>query len=177
MCGSTPPGITICPAASTTRTAPTGARVPGAPTAAILPSLTAMSAASAPFGNTAVPPVIIRSNMPPAPLQVPKAVIVHIRSRRGYAVAPRSASRALAKNRIGGFLLRRRQDCVQTFEHRQHFLQSSQLHLAVSYIRAQILDRRCIGRRLLRHACLGPRIFPHDIGDRVELCFLSGSDL
>ena len=36
MCGSTPPGITICPTASTIRAAPMPVKLPGAPTAATL---------------------------------------------------------------------------------------------------------------------------------------------
>src|SRR6266542_4921760 len=74
MCGSTPPGMTICPAASTVRAAPIAARLPGAPIAAILPPLTPISAGSAAAGITAVPPETIRSNIAPSPgLRLPVA--------------------------------------------------------------------------------------------------------
>src|ERR1043166_6034823 len=63
MCGSIPPGMTICPVASTTRAAPIAARLPGAPIAAILPPETPISAGSVAAGMTAVPPDTIRSNM------------------------------------------------------------------------------------------------------------------
>ena len=43
-CGSIPPGMTICPEASTVRPAPIAARLPGAPIAAILPPATPISA-------------------------------------------------------------------------------------------------------------------------------------
>src|SRR5580704_4508519 len=75
MCGSMPPGMTICPAASTTRAAPTAARLPGAPIAAILPPLTPISTASVEAGITTVPPETIRSNIacPPPWLSLPVA--------------------------------------------------------------------------------------------------------
>ena len=41
ICGSTAPGMTICPAASTTRAAPMSARLPGPPTASAVDSLRA----------------------------------------------------------------------------------------------------------------------------------------
>jgi hypothetical protein len=43
-CGSMPPGMTICPAASTTRPAPSAARRPGAPVASMRSPLTPISA-------------------------------------------------------------------------------------------------------------------------------------
>src|SRR5436190_598752 len=72
MCGSIPPGMTICPAASTTRAAPIAARLPGAPIAAILPPETPISAASVEAGITAVPPETIRSNIARPPLTQPR---------------------------------------------------------------------------------------------------------
>ena len=62
-CGSMPPGMTIWPAASTTRPAPSAARLPGAPIAAIFSPWTPISAGSAPEGSTAIPPVITVSSM------------------------------------------------------------------------------------------------------------------
>src|SRR5579885_1826265 len=61
-----PPGMTICPLASTVRAALIEARVPGAPIAAILPPLIPISAASVDAGITAVPPEMIRSNICPS---------------------------------------------------------------------------------------------------------------
>src|SRR5271166_1285483 len=64
ICGSMPPGMTIWSLASTVRAAPTDSRLPGAPMAAILPPATPISAACAPVGMTAVPPVTSRSSTP-----------------------------------------------------------------------------------------------------------------
>src|SRR5947209_9545231 len=79
ICGSMPPGMTICPAASTSLAAPIAARLPGAPIAAILPPLTPISAASVAAGITAVPPETIRSNIAPSPglsLPVARPVVI-----------------------------------------------------------------------------------------------------
>ena len=62
-CGSMPPGITICPAASTVRPAPMPARLPAAPIAAICAPLMPISAGSGPVGRTARPPETMVSNM------------------------------------------------------------------------------------------------------------------
>src|SRR5919201_846354 len=64
VCGSTPPGTTTLPAASITRVA--SRNVPGAATAAILPSSTAISHAPAPCGVTTWPFRISRSRIAPA---------------------------------------------------------------------------------------------------------------
>src|SRR5213594_3276827 len=61
VCGSTPPGTTTFPAASITRVA--SRNVPGAATAAILPSCTAISHAPAPCGVTTWPFLISRSSI------------------------------------------------------------------------------------------------------------------
>src|SRR5262249_8804325 len=61
VCGSTPPGTTILPAASITRLA--SSNVPGAATATILPSCTAISHAPAPCGVTTWPSQISRSSI------------------------------------------------------------------------------------------------------------------
>ena len=76
ICGSMPPGMTICPVASTVRPAPTAARLPGAPIAAIFPPETPISAASVEAGMTAVPPVMIRSNMSPPSSSTRKWVLM-----------------------------------------------------------------------------------------------------
>src|SRR5215831_3709519 len=55
--------MTICPAASTTRPAPTPARLPGAPIAAIRPPAMPISAGRGPEGRTARPPETIMSSI------------------------------------------------------------------------------------------------------------------
>src|SRR5271163_2195711 len=178
MCGSTPPGITICPAASTIRAAPMLVRLPGPPIAAILPPLTPISAGSAlPLGITALPPVTIRSNMPPIPLAKWLDAIVHVTARSGYARALFSSSRTLAKDHVGGLLLRGRQDRVQRFQRRQKPFHSGELHLVILNLGAQLVDGTGVPGGRLRRARFRPGILPHDIGDGVELGFLSRRDL
>src|ERR1043166_104517 len=61
-CGSTPPGITILPAASITRAAPASS-VPGAATAAMVSPLIATSQRATPCGVTTSPPRMMRSSI------------------------------------------------------------------------------------------------------------------
>src|SRR5256885_6898145 len=71
MCGSTPPGMTIWPVASTTRcAAPADPRPPGAPIATIFSPATPISTAAVPLGMTATPPETIRSSMAGPPGRV-----------------------------------------------------------------------------------------------------------
>src|SRR5437762_3021051 len=93
VCGSTPPGTTILPAASSTRAA--SLNVPGAVTAAIMPSCTAMSQAPAPCGVTTRPLRISRSSI--ARLLIPATVAralswgcERIRSRRAFRAGCRA---------------------------------------------------------------------------------------
>src|ERR1700738_4577453 len=60
-----PPGITICPVASTTRLAESAVSVPGEPSAAMVSPATATSALTTPCGVTTSPPRMIRSNIKP----------------------------------------------------------------------------------------------------------------
>src|SRR3984893_10867032 len=96
MCGSTPPGMTICWMASTIRAAPTECRLPGAPIAAILPPATPISAGSEPPGMTAMPPVPIRSSIAPLPeLASPIVLIVFALATPDAQLRPQSGAGAV----------------------------------------------------------------------------------
>src|SRR6266851_6764791 len=95
----------------------------------------------------------------------------------GQKAVPASPAGALAEDRVGGLLLRRRQGRIQPFEGRQKPFQAGQLPLVVLNLGAQIVDCRGVRRRLARGARLRSDVFPHHIGDCGELRFLSGSDL
>src|SRR6266446_3306135 len=88
-----------------------------------------------------------------------------------------SPAGALAKNRVGGLPLCRRQRRIQGFQSGQKPLQAGQLDLVVLNLRAQIINGRCVRRRLARSAGPCPGVLPHHIGDGGELGFLGGCDL
>src|SRR5262245_10937393 len=92
VCGSTPPGTTILPAASITRLA--SRKVSGAATATILPSCTAISHAPAPWGVTTWPLRISRSSIVRLLLELPEPRAARVSGHR--QTFERRASRLLA---------------------------------------------------------------------------------
>src|SRR6516164_9701725 len=88
-----------------------------------------------------------------------------------------SASWTLPECRVRGLPLRRRKARIKRFERRQKLLQSGELHLVVLNLRAQLVDRRSVGSRLVGSGGLGPSVGSNRVGDRAEGGFLGGSDL
>src|SRR6516164_9100645 len=95
----------------------------------------------------------------------------------GEERAAPSASRTLAKSHIGGLPLRRRQARKKRLERRQEPLQSGEISLVILDLGAQLVDRRCVGRRLVRKARLRASVGAQRVGEGVERRLLGRGDL